>query len=526
MELTVISKMPAAKAGRLVAIIDLGEARPLFDPKTAKALPAWKDLDRQKRAGALTSPYLAVDAAPLLYLPADAAKYWDDREKVRILASRAWDAACERKTDELILLLDGPAGAEAAPLAAEGIGLRAYKFLKYKKADPNGKEPAVRLLCPAQGLTQTRERVERQLRLTASINRARDLINEPGSVVTPATMEERARAVAAERGFKIEVFDAKRLEKEGYGGLLAVGRGGEVPPRMIVLRYEPKGAPEQPRLGLVGKGITFDTGGICLKPSARMWEMKGDMSGAAAVLHAMEAIAERGLPLRVTGILVTAQNSIDQKSYLPGDIFRAKNGKTVHVDNTDAEGRLILTDGLCRMAEENVTHLIDVATLTGACIRALGTAVSGVLGNDGFADRVAAVAGEQGEPCWRMPMVEEYRPWLDIDIADVNHMPTSPGNQPYAGTTTATLFLREFVPEGIHWTHLDIAGTAIAGGQHKYYRPGATGIMIRTMTALPNRWPKKPDEASLDRLRADSRISPPMYDCRGPRRKQGPRLFV
>jgi leucyl aminopeptidase len=194
----------------------------------------------------------------------------------------------------------------------------------------------------------------------------------------------------------------------------------------------------------------------------------------------MEAIARLKPPLRVTAVVCTAQNYVDSRSIVPGDIMRARNGKTIHIDNTDAEGRLVLTDGLWRMGEEKVTHLVDLATLTGAIVRALGSSLSGAFGNDDFADRVARIAGDCGEPCWRMPMVEEYRDLLDCDVADLNNI----GSTPNGGAISAALFLREFVPEGIHWTHLDIAGTFLVDKGWKYFGAGATGVMVRTLTGL------------------------------------------
>jgi leucyl aminopeptidase len=229
-------------------------------------------------------------------------------------------------------------------------------------------------------------------------NFTRDLVNEPGNRMTPTILADRAKKMCDEVGLKCEVFGPDKIKELKMGAFWSVSQGSDEEPRMIIMRYEPQGAPEKPVLGLVGKGITFDSGGMCIKPSSKMWEMKGDMSGAAAVLCAMDQIAREKLPIRVTAVVVTAQNYIDKRATMPGDVFQAKNGKFVHVDNTDAEGRLILIDGLWRMGEAKVTHLVDIATLTGACVRALGTSVSGVLGNDEFADEVARVAGAQGEP--------------------------------------------------------------------------------------------------------------------------------
>jgi leucyl aminopeptidase len=250
---------------------------------------------------------------------------------------------------------------------------------------------------------------------------------------------------------------------------------------MVVLRHQPKGAADQPHLCLVGKGLTFDTGGVSLKTSPTMWEMICDMSGAAAVLAAMKAVAQAGVPLRVTGILVCSQNYIDRKSVLPGDIFVAKNGKSITVNNTDAEGRLILTDGLCRAGEEGATHIVDIATLTGACQRALGDSLSGLFSNDEeLAARLLAIGEATGEQMCRFPLHDEYRTLMDHFRSDICNISKSANG----GAITAALFLREFVPEGARWAHLDIAGTAFGDSKWRYLGPGGRGVMARTLFAL------------------------------------------
>lgn len=475
------SAAPAAAPGQITAWIDLGGAKSLAARATLQKHPGWENVKQRLAAGAVTSPYLSASAEQLLVLPGAAAKHFPDSEKVKILAGRALEIAKERRASALILLLDSPRGADATADAAEGLELSAYRFDKYKKKpDEEQKDPAVTLVVPSSQRMKARNAVAARQTLCASVNRARDLVNEPGSVATPQVIENCAREVAEAGGLGMFVLDAKQLQKEGYEGLLSVGRAGTVPPRMIVLSYKPKGAKEKPHLGFLGKGVTFDTGGVSIKPASKMWEMKGDMGGAAAVLYGMEAIAAIKPKLRVTGIIVTAQNYVDSNAVLPGDIMRGRNGKSIMIDNTDAEGRLILTDGLWRAGEEGVTHLVDIATLTGAIVRALGPAVSGSFGNDGFTDRVTKIAGECGEPCWRMPMVDEYIDLLKCDVADLNNI----GSKPEGGAITAALFLREFVPEGISWTHLDIAGPFLIGSKWKYYAPGATGVMVRTVTAV------------------------------------------
>lgn len=478
----ILSKPPRLAASHLTAVIDLGGDAPLFDKKTAAAHPGWNDLRRRRKIEEPKGQYLAAGERPLLYLPASAAKFWDDRDKARVLAARAFDMAADRKAEALVIYMDGPRGPQFAADAAEGIALRAYKFVKYLKENPIASQPAVHIVVGKEALPAARAAVEKRLQVVAAVNRARDLINEPGSVATPAMIEETARAVAQARGLGLVALEAKDLEKEGYAGLITVGKGSAVAPRMIVLRWRPKNAEAGPHLGLLGKGVTFDTGGVSLKPGNGMWEMKGDMSGAAAVLYAMEAIAIQKPKIPVTGILVLAHNMIGSKATLPGDIFKGRNGKSVHVDNTDAEGRLILTDGLWRAGEEQVTHLVDIATLTGACARALGPALTGGFAGRGtLLDTLVELAAANGEPIWPMPLVEEYTELIKCEVADVNNMSSAP----HAGATTAALFLREFLPESISaWVHLDIAGTFLAEKDYKYYRPGALGVMVRTMSEL------------------------------------------
>jgi leucyl aminopeptidase len=238
-------------------------------------------------------------------------------------------------------------------------------------------------------------------------------------------------------------------------------------------------------IALVGKGITFDTGGISLKPGDHMWEMKGDMAGAAAVLYAMRALGRIAPDVKVVGILCCAENFPDANAQRPGDIWTAKNGKSVVVDNTDAEGRLVLTDGLHRAGEEGATHIVDIATLTGACVRALGPSVAGVLGTDRELIRRVIRSGENhGEAFWELPLVEEYRDGLKTPYADINNI-ASGG---LAGAITASLFLREFVPKGTAWAHLDIAGPMFKEKDWKYYEAGALGFGLKTLVDLSERF--------------------------------------
>jgi leucyl aminopeptidase len=484
MKIKIAGRAPVPRSSQLTAVMDAGKGIKLFDASSLKSHPGWPDIQRRLRQGGLESAYQAAGEAPLLYLPSAVATHWECAEKIRVLSGRAVHAALERRARSLVIILDGSDGPAAVGSVAEGCGLAAYRFDRYRTSGKGGNSLDVTLACGSGGrLDLLRASLGEHLDLVESVNHARDLVNEPGSVATPAEFEIRAREVAREHGLNISVLNLKELEKQGYNGLVQVGRGSSVPSRMIVLRYQPGHARKDIHLGLLGKGLTFDTGGVSLKPGSKMWQMKGDMAGGSAVLYGMESIARSGIPLRVTAVIVTSQNYLDSRSMLPGDIFMARNGKTIHVDNTDAEGRLILTDGLFRMGEEGATHIVDAATLTGACMRALGNAVSGVMGNDGFAEEVIAAGAARGEMIWRLPLVEEYTDLLKFEIADLNNISSTPNG----GAITAALFLREFVPKNVSWAHLDIAGTFLTECQWKYFRPGATGVMVRTFHELARR---------------------------------------
>ena len=320
--------------------------------------------------------------------------------------------------------------------------------------------------------------------LWENVNRARDLINEPGSVVTPEFLADRAGEVAKEVDLEIEILDPAGLKARGYEGIASVGKGSAHSPRMVILRHIPRKASTE-TVALVGKGITFDTGGISLKPGDHMWEMKGDMAGAAAVLFAMRALGRLAPDVKVVGILCCAENFPDANAQRPGDIFTAKNGKSVMVDNTDAEGRLVLTDGLFRAGEEGGTHVVDIATLTGACLRALGPSVAGIMGTDADLIRRIVRSGERhGEAFWELPLVDEYSESLKTPFADINNIAAGG----LAGAITAGLFLREFVPEKVAWAHLDIAGPMFRDKDWKYYEAGAVGFGVKTLVDLCERF--------------------------------------
>ncbi len=314
-------------------------------------------------------------------------------------------------------------------------------------------------------------------RLTGeSINAARVLINEPGNFLTPRILADKAQDLASVPGVTAEVLDERAIEALGMGMLLGVSRGSVEPPRVLVLRYEPAGAPSGQTLGLVGKGVTFDTGGISLKPADGMERMKDDMAGGATVVAALRCIALQQLPIRTMAIVPMTENMPGGKATKPGDILRAASGLTVEVNNTDAEGRLILGDALWYARQLGATHLIDVATLTGAVVVALGKTTTGLFGTpEAWVNHIRSAAAEAGEKLWPLPLFDEYRDQLKSEIADMVNSPGRP-----AGSITAAMFLKEFAGEG-PWAHLDIAGTAWAEESKAWQPKGATGTMIRTL---------------------------------------------
>ena len=309
-----------------------------------------------------------------------------------------------------------------------------------------------------------------------SINAARVLINEPGNYLPPRLMAEKAASLASVPGITAEILDEKAIEDLRMGLLLGVARGSNEPPRLLVLKYSPDGAPAGSTLGLVGKGVTFDTGGLSLKPADGMERMKDDMAGGASVVAALRSIALQQLPIRAMAIVPMTENMPGGKAIKPGDILTGASGITVEVNNTDAEGRLILGDGLWYARQLGATHLIDVATLTGAIVVGLGKITTGLFGTpQPWVDHIRAAADRAGEKVWPMPLFEEYKEQLKSDIADMLNSPGRP-----AGSITAAMFLKEFAGSG-PWAHLDIAGTAWAEDSKPWQPKGATGVMIRTL---------------------------------------------
>jgi leucyl aminopeptidase len=337
------------------------------------------------------------------------------------------------------------------------------------------------LITSADGAAEALARgVERGQIIADAVNMARELSNEPSSVLTPTELAERSKEVASRYGLDIDVLDEARMKELGMGALLGVARGSDEPAKLIVLRYEPEGAEPMGNdaevIAIVGKGITFDTGGISIKPAEGMEKMKYDMSGAAATLAAMRAIAQLKPRVNVIGVMPTSENMPSGRAYKPGDVLRAMSGKTIEVINTDAEGRLILADAISYARKLGATKIIDLATLTGAVSIALGPINVGVMtNNQAFADELREAAKEVGERFWQLPMDDDYKEMIKSDIADIKN---SAGR--YAGTITAAWFLRHFAEE-TPWIHLDIAGTAWENDRKPYMSKGPTGVAIRTL---------------------------------------------
>ena len=438
-EVVKLSSSGAAKAPVLVAI-GLGESREA--PAGEQATPAQREVLRRAAGVALRA--LAGTGTVALALPAT-------------------DAA-------------------AVGAVAEGAALGGYTFHRYRFASKDSLKEPVReatVLVASTRDTAVKAAVARAEVVTAAVELARDLVNMPPSDLPPAAFADEALAAAKRAGVKITVLDEKALGKAGWGGTLAVGMGSSRPPRLVQLSYSPAKATKH--LALVGKGITFDSGGLSLKPSASMEWMKADMGGAAAVLAAITAIAALKVPVKVTAWAPLAENMPSGTAQRPSDVITIYGGRTVEVINTDAEGRLVLADALVRAQEDAPDVIVDVATLTGAQLVALGSRTSAIMSNDeGLRGRVHQSAERAGEAMWPMPLPPELRKSLDSEVADISNM-----GERYGGMLVAGLFLKEFIGEGVRWAHLDIAGPAFNEGKAYGYTPkGGTGAAVRTLVAI------------------------------------------
>ena len=393
-----------------------------------------------------------------------------DDERLRRAAGAA-GRAC-RGLGVTVLALD----AERPETVAVGAGLGSYRVAKVTAdTDPaDADDDVLQVLAP-----DAEAAVERAAVIVDCVSLARDLVNTPPNLLYPDSFARRAAELGTAAGVQTEILDENALAEGGYGGILGVGAGSSRPPRLLRMSYRVDG--ERPTVALVGKGVTFDTGGISIKPAAGMEKMTSDMGGAAAVVATVILAARLGVDVNVTATVPMAENMPSATAYRPGDVLTMYRGTTVEVQNTDAEGRLILADAITRACEDEPDYLLETATLTGAQMVALGTRTPGVMGADDFRDRVAALSRGVGENGWPMPLPEEIRDGLDSPVADLcNVTPTR-----WGGMLAAGLFLAEFVADGLPWAHVDIAGPAFNDSAAEGYLPkGGTGVPVRTFLAV------------------------------------------
>ncbi len=369
--------------------------------------------------------------------------------------------------------------------AVEGLILGSYRFTEFRTDKTAPKDPGLRKITVLSTAKDAKTQAAHAAAVATAVATARDFVNTPPSHLFPAEFAKRAKALGESVGLEVEVLDDKALQKHGYGGVIGVGKGSSRPPRLVRLTHPGSQLAKKPKqakkVALVGKGITFDTGGISIKPAASMHYMTSDMGGAAAVIATVTLAAQRELPIDVIATVPMAENMPSSTAQRPGDVLTQYGGTTVEVLNTDAEGRLILADAIVRACEDNPDYLIETSTLTGAQTVALGARTPGVMGSDEFRDRVAAISQRIGENGWAMPLPDELKEDLKSTVADLANV----SGQRFAGMLVAGVFLREFVADGVNWAHIDVAGPAYNTGSPCGYTPkGGTGVPTRTMFAV------------------------------------------
>ncbi len=380
---------------------------------------------------------------------------------------------------------------EGVRAVTEGLILGAYSFDTHKPKAAERTRTDSATIAVGDQITAARIAAERGRVTAHAVWFARDLVNEPGGTLTPTVFADRAAERATAAGLTVEILTEKEIAAERLGGIIAVNLGSEEPPRLLKLTYEPPAdlmqeeGGEFPTVALVGKGITFDSGGLSLKPADSMMTMKCDMAGAAAVISTMTALPELDVAVRVISFTPMTDNMTGGSALRPGDVYTARNGTTVEVLNTDAEGRLVLAEALVLASEEEPDAIIDLATLTGACMVALGNSIAGLMGNDEkFSEKVKQAAARSGERVWQLPLPADYRKGLDSQVADLRNI----GNGRLGGASVAGLFLQEFVEPGIPWVHVDMAGPAFLDAPDGEYPKGGTGFAVRTLLELLETW--------------------------------------
>ncbi|MDP2173817.1 MAG: leucyl aminopeptidase [Candidatus Cloacimonadaceae bacterium] len=363
---------------------------------------------------------------------------------------------------------------------SEAALLAEYKFSKYLSSDKQHSIESVHLALNLKNTRHINRGILEGRIYAEATNLARNLVNEPANVITPESLAEAAKKAALQYGFSLEIFTLDKLKRLKMDAFLAVGRGSKHEPRLIIMKYHGNLEHKNKVIGLVGKGLTYDSGGYCIKTPQGMVNMKNDMAGAAAVIGTFAAIATLKLKINVIGIIAACENMISGDAYRTGDILRSMAGKTIEVINTDAEGRLTLIDAITyAITKEHVEKIIDIATLTGAAVGALGNQISAVVTNDDkWLDKLKTASESSGEKIWQLPAHEDYKELIKSEVADLKN-----SGGPLAGTITAALFIREFVEEK-PWIHIDIAGTALRDKESGVYSYGATGVGVRLLTSL------------------------------------------
>jgi leucyl aminopeptidase len=369
----------------------------------------------------------------------------------------------------------------------EGALLGAYRFAGYKSTPaPAHRTPVADIavhVADAADAAAVAE-IDRAQIVTAAVLRTRDWVNTPANELRPPVFAEQAASAARAAGLSVDVLDEKQLRDGGYGGITAVGQGSEAPPRLVRIAYTPEGVTDETkRVALIGKGITFDSGGVSIKPAQGMWEMKSDMAGAAAVVSTMLAVAALKPTVSVVGYAPMAENMVSGSAYRPGDVISMYNGKRVEVLNTDAEGRMVLGDAIARACEDGTDYLFETSTLTGGQVIALGKRVAGVMGTPELCERVRVAGDRVGEPAWPMPLPDDVRKGMESDVADLTQVNSSmdrAGHMLQGG-----VFLSAFVADGVPWAHIDVAGPAYHSGEPTgYWAKGGTGVPVRTFLEL------------------------------------------
>jgi leucyl aminopeptidase len=369
--------------------------------------------------------------------------------------------------------------------AVEGLILGSYRFTAFRSDKTAPKDPGLQAITVLSTAKTAKVQAAHAAAVATAVATARDFVNTPPSHLFPAEFARRAKALGESVGLEVEVLDEKALQKGGYGGIIGVGQGSSRPPRLVRLTHRgsklAKKSKQAKKVALVGKGVTFDTGGISIKPAVGMHHMTSDMGGAAAVIATVALAAQRKLPIDVIATVPMAENMPSSTAQRPGDVLIQYGGITVEVQNTDAEGRLILADAIVRACEDDPDYLIETSTLTGAQTVALGARIPGVMGSDEFRDRVASISQQVGENGWPMPLPDELKEDLKSTVADLSNI----SGQRFAGMLVAGVFLREFVADGVSWAHIDVAGPAFNTGSPWGYSPkGSTGVPTRTMFAV------------------------------------------